>query len=154
MGVRLSLSGDKVKLRGPANAIAAITPELAEHKPEIVRHLRNVARVPEECVGALRSADGGFYLPWGPYLTPDDVSRMRAELVGMIEELANLECWPETYRDDVLSRAIRGPLADLLPNIAYFNERLSEARAEAAARAALDRRTWRGEGFDERRGAQ
>jgi hypothetical protein len=79
------------------------------------------------------------------------MSRMRAELVAMIEELCSLECWPETYRDEVLSRAIRGPLVDLMPNTHYFTERLSEARAEATARAALDRRTWHGEGFDDRR---
>jgi hypothetical protein len=69
----------------------------------------------------------------------------------MIEELSSLECCPEPYRDDVLSRAIRGPLADLMPNMHYFTERLSAARAEAAARAALDRRAWRLEGFDDRR---
>ncbi len=106
------------------------------------------ASIPADCIGALQSSDGGLYLPWGPYLGPDDVRRMRAELVAMIEALCDLEQWDAGRRDDVLTRAIRGPLADLLPNIAHFNERLTEARAEAEARAALERRTWR---FDDGR---
>ncbi|MFL9907351.1 hypothetical protein [Paraburkholderia sp. RL17-337-BIB-A] len=99
--------------------------------------------IPVDCIGALQSADGGLYLPWGPCLSPGDVKRMRGELVALIEELADLEQWDSGRRDDVLTRAIRGPLADLMPNLHHFNERLSEARAEAAARDAMDRRTWR-----------
>jgi hypothetical protein len=68
---------------------------------------------------------------------------MRAELIAMIETLADMEGWDAGQRDDVLTRAIRGPLADLLPNLAHFNERLAAARADAEARSVLDRRTWR-----------
>ncbi|WP_155687518.1 hypothetical protein [Burkholderia cepacia] len=101
----------------------------------------NRAEIPPDCVGALRDPDGGLYLPWGPCFSVDDVRRMRTELIGMVEELSALECWASSYRENVLTRVIRGPLADLLPNIAYFRERVEAARAEAAARAALDRRT-------------
>lgn len=63
MGVRLSLNGDKVKLRGPTHAVAAIKPEVAAHKPEIVAHLRAALsdneRVPGDCIGALRSVTEG-----------------------------------------------------------------------------------------------
>jgi hypothetical protein len=118
-----------------------------DDKPVKIDRERDAANDPElvsaDCVGALHDPDGGLYLPWGPCLSPDDVRRMRAELVGMIEELSGLECWPESLLDDVLGRAIRGPLADLMPNLAHFTERLTEARAESAARDALDRRTWR-----------
>ncbi|MBB5501557.1 hypothetical protein [Paraburkholderia sp. MM5384-R2] len=93
----------------------------------------------------------GVFLPWGPYLSADDVRRMRAELVGMIEELSSLEGWPQLYRDEVLTAAVRGPLAALLPDLHYFTGRLAEARAEAAARDAVKRRTWRMGGFDARR---
>jgi hypothetical protein len=31
--------------------------------------------------------DGGLYLPWGPRLNPDDVRRLRAELIEIIETL-------------------------------------------------------------------
>ncbi|CAE6747380.1 hypothetical protein [Paraburkholderia domus] len=151
MGVRLRIDGDRVKIAGPAPAVASIKPEIAAHKPEIMAHLRAAANDAADYSGALHSLDGGLYLPWGPYLSPDDVRRMRGKLVAMIEQLADMEHWDAGRRDDVLTRAIRGPLADLMPNIHRFNARLSEARAEAESRAALDRRTWHGEGFDDRR---
>ena len=155
MGVRLSLSGDTVKLRGSATAIATIKPEISAHKPEIVRHLRAIANDVEhsraDCAGALRDPHGGLYLPWGPYLSPDDVRRMRADLAGMIERLSKLEGWPRALTDDVTDRAMRGPLADLLPNLAYFRERLDAAHAEAATRVALDRRARGPDGCEGRR---
>lgn len=106
------------------------------------------------CAGALIHPKGGAYLPWGPYLAPDDVHRMRTELVQMIEALADLERWADELRDDVLSRAIRAPLSALLTDVRYFNERLTAARAEAAVKDALDRRTWKMEGFDGRSNGQ
>jgi len=93
--------------------------------------------------GALRSRSGGLYLPWGPYLSPDDVRRLRADLAGMLEELASLEHWPRELLDDVFTRAMRGPLADLLPNLHYFRERLQAMRARSAARDEAARCAWR-----------
>ncbi|MFL9952800.1 hypothetical protein PQR65_05235 [Paraburkholderia nemoris] len=127
LGVRLSVDGDIVKMKGPAGAIATIKPEIAAHKPEILAYLRDVAE----------------FWPWAPYLGAADVERFRTELVGMIEGLADLERWPVEHRDDVLARAVRGPLADLLPNLAHFRDRLATAQAEAAAQAATTRRAWR-----------
>ncbi|MFM0363700.1 hypothetical protein [Paraburkholderia sediminicola] len=103
------------------------------------------------CAGALIHPKGGAYLPWGPYLAPDDVQRMRTDLVGMIEALGDIERWPDELRDDVLCRGIRAPLSALLTDLQHFTERLTVARAEAAARDALDRHTWKMEGFDGRR---
>jgi hypothetical protein len=109
------------------------------------------ADYPADCTGALIDPDGGAFLPWGPYLSPDDVRRMRAELIGQIEELSGLECWPDSYRDEVLTAAVRGPLSALMPDLHHFTGRLSAARAESEAREALAARVWRLEGFDDRR---
>jgi hypothetical protein len=145
MGVTLRLDGETVKVDGPKAARDAIRPELVAHKPEIVAHLRAATNdaVPSDCVGALRHPDGGLYLPWGPKLSADDVQAMRAELIAMIEELSALERWPDQFRDDVLTRAIRGPLSDLLPNRAYFAKRVERARVVPAARELAAARVWR-----------
>lgn len=148
MGVRLRIDGDRVKIAGPALAVASIKPEIAAHKPEIMAYLRAATDDAADCHGGLHSRDGGVYLPWGPYLSPDDVREMRGELAAKIKQLADLERWPQSDLNEVLTRGIRGPLADLLPNIAHFNERLMAARAVAAT---LDRRTWHSEGLDDGR---
>ena len=129
-GVRLYLDGGKVKLIGNAEAMKALRPKLAPHKAEILAYLQS----DEHSVGE--------FWPWAPYLCSDDVARFRAELVGMIERLADVEHWPDEARDDVLSRAIRGPLGDLLPNIAHFRERLDGALAATKARDAVAARSW------------
>lgn len=128
---------------GPTVATVATVAVAKSKNGEAANDPTTASPIPEDCIGALQSSDGGLYLPWGPYLDPESVDRMRGELIGLIETLADMEQWDTGRRDDVLTRAIRGPLADLLPNMAHFNERLTEARAEAQARAELDRRTWR-----------
>lgn len=101
---------------------------------------------PDVCVVALIDPDGGAYLPWGPYLATDNVRRLRAELFAMIDALAEAEAWtPERYAD-TMDRAANEPLADLLPNVEYFNAKLIEPRAEAGAVALLAARSWRYEG--------
>ncbi|HDR9799307.1 TPA: hypothetical protein QDC59_002899 [Burkholderia cenocepacia] len=96
------------------------------------------AEIPPDCVGALVDPDsGGLFLPWGSRLSADDVRRLSAELVGAIETLASMEHWPHELLDDMLGRAIRGPLADLLPNVSYFRERLEAAHAELADAARV-----------------
>lgn len=130
-GVRVYLRDGKVKLRGSDEAMEAIRAKLAPHKEEILAYLQSAEQHAAE------------FWPWAPYLTVSDVERFRTELVAMIEKLAEMEQWPDEHRDDVLARAIRGPLADLLPNLHHFNQRLTEATAEAAAREAVDKRTWR-----------
>ncbi|KAA1015120.1 hypothetical protein FVF58_04150 [Paraburkholderia panacisoli] len=142
MGVRLSLNGDVVKMKGPASAIATIKPEIAAHKSAIVAHLQAAAGVPADSIGALIDPNGGVYLPWGPYLSADDVQRMRTELLAMIEQLAALEGWPHKIFDDVMERAVRGPLSDLLPNLSHFHDRITGLKAERDAREVLNRRTW------------
>lgn len=147
LGVRLWIEGDRVKMKGPAEALAELKPEIAANKPEIMAFLKAGG-------GALIDPDGGAYLPWGPYLSADDVFRLRAELAELIEDMADAEDWTPAYRDEVLARAMRGPLYDLLPNLAYFRERVAAFYAECEARQLLRRRSWRMEGFDDRRTAQ
>ncbi|MGF6663833.1 hypothetical protein QF000_005501 [Paraburkholderia atlantica] len=130
-GVRLYLDGGKVKLSGNAEAMKALRPKLAPHKAEILAYLQS----DEHRVGE--------FWPWAPYIGAADVQRMRTELVGMIERLSDMEGWPPEHRDDVLARAVRGPLADLLPNLHHFNQRLTEANAAAAACEAVEKRIWR-----------
>jgi hypothetical protein len=102
------------------------------------------------CEGALLSKSGAPFLPWGPYLDAGYVCRMRAELLDMIEALAALETWPKEYRDDVLTRAVRGPLCDLMPNFQYFEKRLIAAQCKIAAAELRDARIWHGEGLEDR----
>lgn len=130
-GVRIYLRDGKVKLRGSDDAMEKVRSMLAPHKAEILAHLQSVER------------QAGEFWPWAPYLTAADVERFRTELVTLIEKLADMEEWPDEHRDDVLARAIRGPLADLLPNLHHFNQRLTEATAAAAAREAVEKRSWR-----------
>ncbi|WP_124646292.1 hypothetical protein [Burkholderia sp. Bp8990] len=123
------------KPQTPGLAVLAVSPH--DHFSKMRDAVHGPENIPADCVGALRDPDGGLYLPWGPCLSAVDVHRMRAELIAMVEELSALERWASAHRQDVLTRVIRGPLADLLPNIAYFRERLEAARAEAAACAVL-----------------
>jgi hypothetical protein len=44
--------------------------------------------------------------------------------VALIEEQAAREWWDTQRLNYVLSRAVRGPLSDLLPNLHYFRERV------------------------------
>jgi hypothetical protein len=145
--VRLVLVGDKIRMIGPVRAVDELIPDVTAHKSEMVAYLRAAVdgheAVPADCIGALHAADGGLFLPWGPCLWPDEVRRGRDELSGLIVKLAELERWPDTLRDSILSRAMSGPLADLLPNLHYFRERVTVARDEAAMRVALAARAWR-----------
>ncbi|CAM2179148.1 TubC N-terminal docking domain-containing protein [Paraburkholderia sacchari] len=143
MGVTLRLDGGAVKVGGPRAAREALRPELAAHKPEIIAHLRVAANDATDCAGALRSCDGGLYLPWGPYLSPGDVRDLRAELAELIGSIADAEGWSASCRDEVLVRALRGPLSDLLPNLAHFRERAAQFYAKCQARRLLRSRAWR-----------
>ncbi|MGF6608483.1 hypothetical protein OKW45_003405 [Paraburkholderia sp. WSM4175] len=100
-------------------------------------------RIPDYCMGALRDPVGGLFLPWGPYLTADDVRRLRAELFTAIVELADAERWTRERYNDTVARAARGPLADLLPNIEYFSAKVRELRAEATVREVMAARAWK-----------
>jgi hypothetical protein len=137
MGVRLRLEGERVKMIGPAQSLALIKSDLAANKAEIGAHLRAAADDRADCTGALIDPSGGAYLPWGPYLSNKDVLAMRAELVALIEEQAARERWDTQRLNYVLSRAVRGPTSDLLPNLHHFRARLDVLHAQEAARKLL-----------------
>lgn len=147
MGIRLSSNGDKVKLRGPADAIAVIKPEVAAHKSEILAYLRasevEGEETPTDCVGALREPGAGLYLPWMPALDLEQLQSMQRELFNVVDELARLERWPDDDYDIVVGAIERQPPSTLRPDLAHFRERLRVARLEAEARQAASRRAWK-----------
>ncbi|WP_368620538.1 hypothetical protein [Paraburkholderia sp. BR13444] len=75
---------------------------------------------------------------------------MRSELLELIETLSALEHWPKEDRAAVLTRAVCGPLSDLLPNVRYFEKRLIAAQCKAAGDELRASRSWHGEGLDDR----
>ncbi|CAD6551438.1 hypothetical protein ACFQ3P_30225 [Paraburkholderia sabiae] len=171
LGVSLWIEGERIGIEGPAHSVATIRPELAARKPEIMKYLltggtggavideppaRQAANDPQtqpdddDCAGALVDPLRGPYLPWGPHLAADNVRRLRAGLFAMIAEIANAEGWPRERFNGIMSRAVRGPLSDLLPNIEYFHSKVIERRAETEARALLAARSWKLEGLDDR----
>lgn len=90
----------------------------------------DTAEIPVDCVGALQAPGGGLYLPWGAVLTSAEVFALQTALIRMIEKLAALEGWKGSDLNDILERAWRGPLSDLLPNTHYFEERLRKIRQD------------------------
>ncbi|OXJ00035.1 MULTISPECIES: TubC N-terminal docking domain-related protein [Burkholderia] len=147
LGIRLSVAGDVVKMKGPPDAIAAIKPEIAARKPEIMAYLLAATdgcqQIPADCIGALCSSDGGLYLPWMPALDPEQLQSMQRELFDVVDELAQLERWPDDDYDIVIGAIERQPPSTLRPDLAHFRERLRVARLEAEARQAASRRAWK-----------
>ncbi|RAS35861.1 hypothetical protein [Paraburkholderia bryophila] len=147
LGVRLWLAGDIVKMRGAADAIAAIKPDIAAHKSEVLTYLRaasnDLTPVPADCAGALRHLDGGLYLPWGPYVDQAQLRAMQRELFEVVDELAKLEGWKKDNYDHTMMCIERQPASTLRPDLAYFQSRLAAARADQAARDALAKRSWK-----------
>jgi TubC N-terminal docking domain len=153
MGVRLRLDGDRVKIAGPIQAVASLKPEIAAHKPEIVSYLLAAANDPGESDSFPVSPDGGAFMPWCAPVTPSQVTTWQAELLELIEEVADSECWSPGALNDVLIRAIRGPLSDLRPNLGYFRQRVADIEAERRAKRLVASRTWSaGKDLDDRRG--
>ncbi|MFM0736543.1 hypothetical protein PQQ51_04740 [Paraburkholderia xenovorans] len=147
LGVRLWLAGDIVKMRGPADAIAAIKPDIAAHKPEVLTYLRSASNdlppVPADCAGALRHPDGGLFLPWGPYVDQAQLKATQRELFDVVDELAKLERWPDEYFDRVVYCIERQPISTLRPDLAHFRERLAAARVDEQSRHTAARRSWK-----------
>ena len=101
--------------------------------------------------GALIDPESGApYWLWGPYIDCETLKSWQLDLFEVVDELAKLESWSENDYDHVVVCIERQPRSTLRADLAYFIRRLLAARAEAAARAALDRRTLRLGGFDDR----
>ncbi|ANH72576.1 hypothetical protein ACS15_1265 [Ralstonia insidiosa] len=132
MGVRLSLNGDGVKLRGPADSIAALKPELAAHKTEIVAYLRRAANDAADS-SDYPVADGPF-MPWCLPMSPERVAGLLADLRATICKVADIEGWPGDHRAHLLGLVARQPVSSLADELAHFRERLGAI--EAVARVA------------------
>jgi hypothetical protein len=100
-------------------------------------------KIPKDCKGALIARVGGPYLPWGEEVTPETLKCWRCELFEVVDELAKLERWPDDLFDHIAYCVERQPLSTLRPDLAHFRRRLTEAKAEVAAREAANRRPWR-----------
>ncbi|WP_071760504.1 hypothetical protein [Burkholderia ubonensis] len=83
-------------------------------------------------------ASGGFRLAWGAWLSTDDIYRMRWELAGLIDQLADEERWSFDRRARVMCNAARGPISDLMPSLNFYRERMAEVFAERDARRLVD----------------
>lgn len=138
MGVRLTLNGDVVKLRGPAESIAVIKPELAAYKSEVVDYLRRTTDVSEE-LGRYPVADGPF-MPYMVPLSPERVAGLVADLRAAIGAVADAEGWSDKHRGYVLGLVARQPISTLADDLAYFRFLLDELQVlraiEIAARGA------------------
>ncbi|MHA6909398.1 hypothetical protein ACQUJS_13360 [Ralstonia pseudosolanacearum] len=141
MGVRLILNGDGVKLRGPADSIAALKPELSARKPEIVAHLRRAANDAAD-LSHYPVADGP-YMPYVVPMSPERVAGLLADLHTAINKLADVEQWPDERRSHLLGVVVRQPVSTLADDLAYFRDYLSHieavAHAEEIGRQALAR---------------
>ncbi|MGA3845970.1 hypothetical protein ACI2UC_20325 [Ralstonia nicotianae] len=129
MGVRLTLNGNVVKLRGPSDSIAAIKPELAAHKPEIVDYLRRAANNSAD-LSRYPVADGPF-MPYMAPLSPERVAGLLADLRETISKVADIEGWPDDCLAYLLGLVARQPVSTLADDLAYFRERLNTVESLA-----------------------
>jgi hypothetical protein len=126
-----------------AREVLGVKPSAAASPVPVTQAAAPSDAAPVDCPDALRTKSGALYLPWCAPIPADQVRVLMAELVELIEMLADYEAWPKSDRDEVLARAVRGPLADLMPNLHHFRERTTQARAEYDARQAARDRAWR-----------
>jgi len=131
LGVRLAPNGNRVRLLGKADAVAAIKPEIAAHKSEILGYLRHTASDAEKPT-RYPVADGP-YMPWCAPLSPQRVASLLADLRATISKVADFEGWTDEYRARVLGLVARQPLSALADDLTYFRDRLSIALSLAAA---------------------
>ncbi|MDR5770865.1 MULTISPECIES: hypothetical protein [unclassified Caballeronia] len=80
------------------------------------------------CAGALMV--DGPYLPWGPYLTPEQLAAMQQAVIEVVTELSRIERWRDDYYDMIVVEIKRQPISTLLPDLDYFRARLAAARSQ------------------------
>lgn len=137
LGVRVALNGDAVRLLGRADAVAAIKPEIAAHKPEILGYLRSAANDVED-LSCYPWADG----PYMPYVVPMSSSRVAVlldERRSTINKLADLEGWADDRRAHLLDLVARQPLSTLADDLTYFRCLLDMAQSVERAAQAVSR---------------
>lgn len=120
--VTLWVEGERLRFKGPREAVESLKPELAAHKPEIVACLR---RSKNEAADLSRypMADGP-YMPYVVPMTRERVSTLLADLRATIGKVADIETWSDHYRAHVLTLVARQPISTLADDLAYFRRRL------------------------------
>ncbi|MGN8064311.1 hypothetical protein ACTJK4_21855 [Ralstonia sp. 22111] len=132
--ISLWVEGERLRFKGPKDAVEELKPELAANKPEIVAHLR---RATSDAVDLSRYpvADGP-YTPYVVPLSPERVAGLLADLRATIGELADREGWTGDQRAHMLGLVARQPASTLADDLAYFLHRRELVRAaELAAQA-------------------
>jgi hypothetical protein len=142
-GVRLVRHDDRIRMIGPRQAVDAIRAEIIAHKAEIMALLRAAECDATEHGGALSGPPAGTFWPWCPDISAEDLPGLYAELAGLIRALSALEHWPREDFSAIMTRAMRQPVAALLPDLHYFRQRLAGANDEIAARADVAAWCWR-----------
>ncbi|MCL9851194.1 hypothetical protein RSP673_011160 [Ralstonia solanacearum P673] len=118
LSVRLTVHGDRLRYKGPEDAVKAVLPLLAEHKAALVACVADLARYPV--------ADGPF-MPYMTPLSPERVAGLLTDLRKTIGKVADIEGWPDDYRAHLLGLVARQPVSTLADDLAYFRERLNTA---------------------------
>lgn len=118
-GVRLWVVGDRLRYKGPSEAVERLLPELAAHKSEILAYLQQSAN-PGADDSRARQA---------PPLSPERAAGLLSDLRDAITRLSEWEGWPEQHRDYLLGLMERQPSYTLAGDLAYFRERLSAIEA-------------------------
>ncbi|WP_124645627.1 hypothetical protein [Burkholderia ubonensis] len=100
--------------------------------------------LPDDCRGSLIDRESGApFWPWGPRINPEQLSAIQRELLKTVDELSKLEHWRDSDYDHVVMCIERQPISTLLPDLAYFRERLRIAWADDQARQAAGQRAWK-----------
>jgi hypothetical protein len=116
MNVRLWIHGEHIRMLARRRVRPQSTLRSAS-KCAIMNAMRAALQLQKgDYAGTLIDPDGGACLRWGPYLSADDVRRMRGKLCDLIEAISTREGWQREALDDVVAPATCGPLSDLLPS--------------------------------------
>ncbi|WP_320534807.1 hypothetical protein [Robbsia andropogonis] len=120
--VTLDETGSRLYV-SPKNVPAYFLAQLRADKEAIIDLLRHPVD-PES---------GARFMPWCAPMTLQEFHDRRAELIDLIEEIADLEWWSPGDLDDVMHHAVNGPVSDLMPNLHYFREHVVQARSRGEA---------------------
>ncbi|MEZ0191838.1 hypothetical protein AB9X41_21815 [Ralstonia solanacearum] len=127
--VVLWVDGERLRYKGPREAVDLLKPELAANKPEIIEYLRRAA-TDAVMLPRYPVADGPF-TPYVVPMTPEHIAGLLTELRTTIGKLAEIEVWPDEHREHLLSLVARQPISTLTDDLAYFQGRLSTIKAVA-----------------------
>ena len=132
--IEVSPSGDKLRIR-PASVPDDLLEQLRQCKEEVIDRLRAAANDEISLEGLPVDPDGGAFTPWYPRVTPAQLAAWRSELWASVAELADLEQWSDSTRDEIAYCLDCGPASAVRDDLVHFRERLTQARSSKGARA-------------------